>query len=108
LDLIGDYAVEVRVEIGLEVLAVVAAAFARAPGWSARCWSDWGADCRVAGSGQERCEARGELGRVGDHCDVVGGELDQRGADGGGERLGAAVGIELASVLAGGDDDPVT
>jgi hypothetical protein len=39
---------------------------------------------------------------------VVAGELDQRCAERGGERLGAAVGVELASVLAGGDDDPVS
>jgi hypothetical protein len=56
---------------------------------------------------QEWCEACGELGRVGDHRGVVAGELDQRCAERGGERLGAAVGVELASLLAGGDDDPV-
>jgi hypothetical protein len=57
--------------------------------------------------GQERREARGELHRMGDHRRVVAGELDQRGAERGGERLRAAVGVELAAVLAGGDDDPV-
>jgi hypothetical protein len=38
---------------------------------------------------------------------VVAGEFRQRRAERDGERLGATVGIELTSLVAGGYDDPV-
>ena len=55
----------------------------------------------------EWCETCGELGRPADHGGVVAGELDQRCAERGGKRHGAAVGVEVVSLLARGDDDPL-
>src|ERR1700722_3348252 len=89
---------------------------------SARCSSDldaicvggWVAGCslkrlapRAVGLAHEWRETCSELGRPADHRSVVAGKLDQRRIERGGQRLGAAMGVEVASLLARGDDDPL-
>jgi hypothetical protein len=56
------------------------------------------------GSAHEWCETCGELGRPVDHRGVVvAGKLDQRCV----ERYGAPLWVEVASLFASGDDDPL-